>query len=164
MALWAARLSIDYDSLVDRLITMGGEGCFCQASRLDLIATWRHAVSAALRALNSISSGRNIASKAQIEYLIRLFGRRQISEVLRLARPEDDPRVLIVCFGRDIDRCVKLVDGIEGVVFLDDALLKSLDEERASRILSFYGLRSDTPINEVFGRVLTRVLQLDVTQ
>ena len=164
VALWVARLNVGFDIFIKKLLSINNKKCICQAVRLDVVATWRHAVSAAIRAHKSLKTGRNIALKPEIEYVLRLLGRRQISEALKLASPENQEPIIIICFGDEVKSCIKKVSELNDVNILDDKPLLTLDEERAQRLINLYGLTENTPLEELVGRVLSAIIQLDLSQ
>jgi len=110
-------------------------GVVLQVVDANCIASWRHAASAALRALRAFAEGRNVCDRVEVEIILYISGRRQIRDAIEAVGVKSDSTELaVICASKDSGPAISavrfFVDSVGGVI--DNSALEIRSDEKVN--------------------------------
>ncbi len=144
--------------LINEIDEVQVEGCITQVLPSTLVLSDKQILLASLLTFKAIEEGRNISRKPHIEFLLRLFSNRQISDVVNMIKDVRSSKYYVI-------RVCRRVGGSErysplmGVEVNPSELFKMFEVEGLKDLVKAYGIvgESDLDTGRAHSLILTKI-------
>ena len=112
----------------------------------DCIASWRHAISAAVKALRAFNESRNVCDKVEVEVILYLSGRRQIRDAIEaVGVKSSSTRLAVICLAEDAESASSAVNCFRSAIggVIDNSVLEIKSAEKAEILRGVYDINDD---------------------
>lgn len=139
-----------WKSLLNEILKLKKDFEIIQVFNADLIGGTEHIISAILRTYRAFFRKKNIAEDKSIELALRLSGRRQINEALKILGINDNvENIALICSSKD-EKSSKIINELANgfSIEINDNLI-DLNEEKKQKITKVYDLKTNDVLKEL---------------
>ncbi|MEM1983488.1 MAG: KEOPS complex subunit Cgi121 [Sulfolobales archaeon] len=144
--------------LIEDIDRLQVNGCITQVLPSTLVISDKQLLLASLQTFKAIGEGKNLSRKPYIEFLLRLFSNRQISEIINVLRSINSDSYLLVRVCKGPKKIVSSSQLI-GTSIEPSELLKRFSIEALEQIVKVYGISKEVnlDVNKVHSLILTKI-------
>lgn len=134
------------------------DGCITQVLPSTLILSDKQLLLASLLTFKAFEEGRNVSRKPYIEFLLRLFSNRQISDIIATLKNVSSSSYLVVRVCKGVEDLSK-ASTVNGSEVSPSKLFQRFNTERVGDLIKAYGLEGEVglDIGKVHSLILTKI-------